>query len=73
MTSGGNGSLSLWKYNYPAQRATTTAEGDTIGVVSNSSSIVLVVRKHAMYLVLIADSQAGTTSLLNNITIATQV
>ena len=48
MTAGGNGSLNLWKYNYPAQRSTKDTDGELEGV-------------------------AGTVSLLNNITIATQV
>ena len=48
MTAGGNGSLNLWKYNYPAQRSTKNTDGELEGV-------------------------AGTVTLLNNITIATQV
>ena len=33
MTTGGTGSLCLWKYNYPAKRITTDKEGMEMGVV----------------------------------------
>jgi hypothetical protein len=32
MTCGGNGSLNLWKYSYPAQRAVADADGNPTGV-----------------------------------------
>jgi hypothetical protein len=48
MTAGGNGSLNLWKYVYPAQRSVKGDDDELVGV-------------------------AGSLSLLNNITIATQV
>jgi WD40 repeat protein len=35
MTTGGNGSLNLWKYSYPSHRHKTTDNGDTIGVMGN--------------------------------------
>jgi WD40 repeat protein len=39
MTSGGNGSLSLWKYTYPAQRSFTDAEGLTKGVMGEVTEL----------------------------------
>nr|VZI34857.1 unnamed protein product [Spirometra erinaceieuropaei] len=57
MTTGGNGSLCLWKYNYPAKRrkmvqVTPTAEGQPTTEV--------------------AEGVAGSLSLLQNITLSTQ-
>ena len=39
MTSGGNGSLSLWKYHYPAQRAAKGEGDENVGVVRQMPSI----------------------------------
>lgn len=37
MTTGGNGSLHLWKYNYPAQRVSKDSEGAEEGVMGSVS------------------------------------
>ncbi|KAF6030072.1 WDR92 [Bugula neritina] len=35
MTTGGTGTLNLWKYNYPAKRIVKTEEGNELGVVGS--------------------------------------
>ncbi|UYV74612.1 WDR92 [Cordylochernes scorpioides] len=37
MTTGGNGSLCLWKYNYPESRTKEDGEGNAVGVVGSVS------------------------------------
>ncbi|ESO03705.1 hypothetical protein HELRODRAFT_185629 [Helobdella robusta] len=35
VTLGGNGSVNLWKYDYPSQRCTTDTEGEKVGVMGS--------------------------------------